>query len=193
MKDKLVIIDNDFITKEEANQFKEKVLGHPTALWKFETFTSYEQDRELDSNIKDSHQFVSAIGNVNPLRKPALDLFNKFVSKHNISYSEITRIKFNVVPRGSAENAGKWHMPHVDTDKPHKVFLYYLNDADGDTYFFNRYHELGDDAKDVNGLEVSQTVSPEGGKGVVFDGLIYHSSSSPIVSDYRVVLNIDFV
>ena len=193
MQDKLVIIDDDFITKDEAIEFRNKVINHPTALWKFELFTSHDSGEKADTNIKDSHQFVSAIGNVNPLRKPALDLFNKFANKHGIEYSEITRIKFNVVPRGLPENSGKWHMPHVDTDMPHKVFLYYLDDSDGETYFFNKYHKEGDDIQGIEGLEAYKTVTPALGRGVIFDGLIYHASSSPVNSDYRIILNIDFV
>ena len=193
MEDKLVIIDDSFITQEEAAAFRDKVVNHPTALWKLERFTSHGYESKSDSNIKDSHQFVSSIGNVNPLRKPAVDLFNAFAAKHGIEYKEITMIKFNVVPRGLPEDSSKWHMPHVDRPDPHKVFLYYLDDADGDTYFFSKYHNEGDDITDIEGLKSYKTVSPAMGKGVIFDGLIYHASSSPIKSDYRIILNLDFV
>jgi ectoine hydroxylase-related dioxygenase (phytanoyl-CoA dioxygenase family) len=81
------------------------------------------------------------------------------------------------------------HYPHVDADKDHLVFLYYVNDSDGDTIFFNEKY----DGSKIDNLTVMSRVSPESGKAVVFDGRTYHASSSPSIGDYRCVINIDFI
>tara|TARA_B100000427_G_scaffold173186_1_gene143947 strand:+ start:145 stop:705 length:561 start_codon:yes stop_codon:yes gene_type:complete len=77
------------------------------------------------------------------------------------------------------EKFGKHHNMHVDNDKPHDVVLYYINDADGDTFFF-------DDKGNVIHRE-----TPERGKMVIFDGSKFHSSSPPS-KNIRMTLNINY-
>lgn len=55
--------------------------------------------------------------------------------------------------------------------------LYYINDSDGDTHFF-------DDDKNV-----VQRVSPKKGRFVVFNSDHFHASQSPINSDKRIIIN----
>ena len=68
---------------------------------------------------------------------------------------------------------------HNDLDFNHWVFLYYINDSDGDTIFFND-----------EGSEIKR-ISPKKGRIVFFDGSIKHTGSSS--SHLRAVLNIDFI
>ena len=71
--------------------------------------------------------------------------------------------------------------PHVDIeDLPHWVCLYYVNDSDGDTIFYE------DDKK----TEIKR-VSPKKGRIAFFDGTIWHSGSKPSFSR-RGVINIIF-
>ena len=74
---------------------------------------------------------------------------------------------------------GKPHNAHVDQEVPHTVLLYYINDADGDTFFFD---------KDMN---VMHRETPERGKLVIFDGSIFHSSSAPS-TNIRMTLNLNY-
>ena len=69
---------------------------------------------------------------------------------------------------------------HTDMKTPHTVALYYVNDADGDTFFFDRNRE------------VINRVTPKKGRMVVFDGLTLHASSMPS-KDYRISLNLGYV
>ena len=77
-------------------------------------------------------------------------------------------------------------VPHVDLQydngEPvdHKVLLYYINDSDGPTYFFNESYELQD------------TVYPKPGRAIIFDGSNIHAASNPVRSPFRMVVNIDF-
>ena len=78
--------------------------------------------------------------------------------------------------------------PHTDLDLyngdvhiPHKVILFYLNDSDGDTYFYDKEHKIID------------SVTPKGNRAVLFDGSILHSSSKPIEFTRRIVLNINLI
>jgi len=68
---------------------------------------------------------------------------------------------------------------HVDLPFPHLVCLYYVNDSNGDTLFYN------DDKKIV------KRVSPKKGRIALFDGSLYHSSGQPNQNE-RIVINICF-
>jgi hypothetical protein len=65
---------------------------------------------------------------------------------------------------------------HVDQSFPHKVAIYYVNDCDGDTIL---YDSNGDKTK----------ISPKRGRMIVFNGDIFHSGCSPILSRNRIVVN----
>tara|TARA_R110002020_G_scaffold3778_1_gene16792 strand:+ start:3335 stop:3910 length:576 start_codon:yes stop_codon:yes gene_type:complete len=69
--------------------------------------------------------------------------------------------------------------PHVDSKNPHKVILFYLQNSDGETYFYN----------DSN--EVIDSVTPKENRAVLFDGSLLHSSSKPVNFARRIVLNIN--
>ena len=74
------------------------------------------------------------------------------------------------------------HDPHTDIPGTlHKVILFYLNDSDGDTYFYDKKHKIID------------TVTPKENRAVLFDGSILHSSSKPIKFARRIMLNINLV
>jgi hypothetical protein len=74
--------------------------------------------------------------------------------------------------------------PHIDlVDIKHKVFLYYVNDSDGDTIIY----------EDKNAEKIVSTISPKLGRILFFDGQHYHSSSPPKINNKRIVINIDLV
>jgi hypothetical protein len=67
---------------------------------------------------------------------------------------------------------------HVDSKNPHIVFLYYVNDSDGYTYIFGKEKDS----------KLTEKIMPQKGRLVIFDGSIYHSSSSPI-ENVRCIIN----
>lgn len=93
--------------------------------------------------------------------------------------------------------------PHVDFPVAHKVALIYLNNSDGDTILYNekfdiaftnkldsqQYFEQKLDGK----VTEMERVAPEENKMILFDGLHYHSSSSPVRAPRRFVINIDYL
>ena len=78
------------------------------------------------------------------------------------------------------------HTPHTDLNAsdiliPYKVILFYLNESDGDTYFYDKKHKIID------------SITHKENRAVLFDGSILHSSSKPIKFARRIVLNIDLM
>ena len=69
--------------------------------------------------------------------------------------------------------------PHTDSKVPHWVCLYYVNDSDGDTVFFD------DDNNEI------KRVSPKKGRIAFFDGSILHCGT-PSDTRSRAVINFNF-
>jgi hypothetical protein len=110
-----------------------------------------------------------------------------FDSMHEL-YGQVTlfRAKVNLTTPQPQAYEYMPQIPHTDmkyddgTLIDHQVLLYYINDADGPTYFFN---ETG---------EIEESVNPKKGRAIVFDGSILHAGSSPVDSPFRYALNINF-
>ena len=77
------------------------------------------------------------------------------------------------------------HQPvHSDifgyTEHEYKSLLYYVNDSDGDTMFFD------------NKLNVTTRVSPKKNRVIIFDSINLHAGSNPIENHMRAVINLIF-
>ena len=98
---------------------------------------------------------------------------------------ELLRAKVNVTMPDPRFEAYTSQVPHIDlkyddgNELPHVVFLYYINDSDGPTYFYNQE------------LEVVSSVAPIMGTCVMFDGGTLHAGSSPNSTPFRYALNIN--
>jgi hypothetical protein len=187
-----VIIDDDFFPVEMQEELKNAVLERSS--WKFLKRTNVEPNgtATLDSNAE-TFQFVcDEPGGQTENGEPVQilrTLVQKFFQKHNVNIDEVIRIKSNILTKSTSN---EYHSPHIDTDVPHMVFLYYVNDSDGDTYFFDRFY-IPDLKVNTQSLVVSQRVSPKQGRGILFNGHQYHASSSPVDSNLRCVINFCFI
>ena len=101
------------------------------------------------------------------------------IATHNadVPVTKVERIRVGLFTRKEVEHI---HNIHTDYEVPHIAMLYYVIDSDGPTYFY-----------DENG-NVIKTVMPKAGTAVIFDGLIPHSSSSPVTNSKRIVVNYNF-
>lgn len=70
------------------------------------------------------------------------------------------------------------YAPHTDIPEDHTVCIYYVNDADGDTVFFD------DD------LNIIKRVSPKKGRLILFNGKIMHGGGIP-KDGPRCIINFD--
>lgn len=114
--------------------------------------------------------------------------------KFNIPVEKLLRIRLGLNLRKTDKNVV--HGPHVDYQVPHKTLLYYVNDSDGDTIFYDKFFEINDMSKnsvDFSEMKIEKTVSPKQNRAIVFDGLQYHSSSSPSKYVKRIAININFI
>jgi len=94
---------------------------------------------------------------------------------------EIHRAKINIMTRWEKKYAEFHTSPHLDSDCcDHYVLLYYANDSDGETTFFDENFNIVD------------TVAPKKGRILLFNGKMPHASRAPCEHDLRIVLNMNF-
>ena len=83
--------------------------------------------------------------------------------------------------------------PHIDLDIPHTVYLYYVNDCDGDTVLYNYKSENGkEDIPYFEDVKIKKRITPKQCRVVVFDGMTWHSSTQP-TKGTRTIINFDMV
>ncbi len=68
----------------------------------------------------------------------------------------------------------------IPNEKGCKSLLYYVNDSDGDTIFFD------------DKLNVTTRISPKRNRAIIFDSHILHTGSNPIKNQMRAVINLIF-
>lgn len=83
--------------------------------------------------------------------------------KTNLKDVHFARIFLTTPYKTSLEYAA----PHVDMGIPHWVVLYYVNDSDGDTVFFDKHNNI------------VERVTPKKGRVVFFNGNILHGGGIP--------------
>jgi hypothetical protein len=115
-----------------------------------------------------------------PILTPFLESIYSVVGGYSL-----LRAKVNVTMPDPRFDPYTSQVPHTDlkydngTDLPHIVFLYYINDSDGPTYFYDE------------SLNMIDYVNPAMGTCIMFDGGILHAGSNPNITPFRYVLNIN--
>jgi hypothetical protein len=127
----------------------------------------------------------------------AIDIVKPLTDKIHETFPfpvEIIRIR-----AGLFTNCGfQWgvHTPHVDMFFPHYTALYYVDDTDGDTFLYKEKSPVVDFEvipEYPSMFNVSTTFAPKMGSALIFNGLIYHSSSPPQLNSHRIAINVNIV
>lgn len=131
-----------------------------------------------DKNIRDSSQFVHLMVDNNEKQSVLADMVQPILwfleQRTGIIPRSIERIKSNLqVPTKAEEH--HYNPPHIDLAEHDGVsLLYYVNDSDGDTVFFNKTVDEG-----FHDMEIVRTVTPKKGRAVLFPSNQFHASSCP--------------
>ena len=159
---------NDLVIREEE----------PKINWYFNSSISGIDD---NNNSNNQYGFSHTLFLDNP-NSIFFEHFSPIISimsnQYNIQIITIKRMRLGMQTKVGNESIINY--PHIDYFNEHEVFLLYLNDANGDTVFYDN------DKKEIN------RVSPRPNRAVLFDGLIPHSSSTPTNNSRRIALNINF-
>ena len=141
----------------------------------------YTNDIVSDNINKKFSGFVSPILQRDYPQMPKMDIFLcvlfEALARTEVKFNNIDRIRAGMFTK---EHSNIIHNSHIDSEIPHTAMLYYVIDSDGPTYFYD------------NNNNIIKQVEPKQGTAVIFDGLTLHSSSSPVTSDRRIVINYNF-
>ena len=186
------VVDN-VTTPANAAYLENLMLDHP---WYYLKSTAYNFEQEKKPY---DPSWVSIIYNEGEVQSPLMNLAHSILIKvlyeQNLSLSKLIRIRAGLTTRTPHAIT---HAPHVDWDNKHMTGLYYVNSSDGDTIF---YKETRDESLNVSSYDwskkcnfnIDKTVTPRADRFVIFDGATYHSSTTPVDSDHRIVINYNWL
>lgn len=188
------IIEN-FLPQWYFETLKDNILNNEDVKWIFVSKNIAGEDSgyvtelpKAKSNIGFSHVFFTYIPPLTEVKTDMYPMFEPLLAKieedYDLKINMLHRIRAVITPQAKEEGI---HLPHTDEATPHYTFLYYLNDCDGDTIFFNEYNPT-----ENKNLTVEKRITPKANTGILFDGLHLHSSSVPVETEYRATLNINF-
>jgi len=184
MMKKILVIDN-IVNEVEQSYIKKYMFDH--CKW------SFIQDVSLENNL---HQ-----------RRPGFKVMFDRDKINDIIYNIVlnTRKKLKLKPLYDREKLlearsflqlplNKDYIgegvdtPHLDRTEPHLVFLYYVNDSDGDTVIYNYKSKSSTDIPYFEDIKELKRITPKQGRVVIFDGLYWHTAEQP-TKDIRCIIN----
>ena len=196
-------IFENFIEKPLADKLEENILSIP---WYFQSKTadystlgkgdgSFQRDLP---HMKETLFFVNLVGceehgTTAQDARHFVPIIQRLEQETGRSFMDrIIRIKADLYVQCADYPPDHYHQPHIDMwneveQRPDdgEIFLYYVDDSDGDTFFF----------KEPFGAKEYTTTyrsNPIKGKGVLFDNHTVHSSSPPVNHVRRMTVNFVF-
>lgn len=180
----MYIIDNVL----DENQYKQlnDAIMDVSFPWYYNP-SSYHPDSplELSGRIVDYPQLVHRVFDYDEIRSPVFNNILPIVRR--IEHTKLLRIKINLNFQDLEMTDDSYSVPHIDHHEKHSVTaVYYLNDADGDTFLFNEPF-----GTPFEQLTIKERISPKKNSLVVFSSETMHSGSTPKKCKRRVVININ--
>jgi hypothetical protein len=188
------ILDN-LITKKESEKIKNILLYNESFPWYFTPDISLK-DNKYQTRPGFFHLFCTH-GKTNSndfeLVKSISDKVNKKIKKNLSPYQVRSFLQLPLNEKLLYQNnKHKEDTPHIDLKVPHTVFLYYVNDADGDTVIYDYVSKGIKDIPNYEDIKIIKKITPKQGRVVVFDGMTWHSSTQPTEGP-RCIVNFDMV
>jgi hypothetical protein len=187
-KDKIIVV-KDFLSKEY--QLHLQKLIETTELPLYFNFTTmqhpYVDTGYPTTNVIESPQFTHVFVRE---RKVSSDWWRKveviqsFLCEKDsgILPTQLERCKLNFNPNMANATPNQHYTIHTDKKNVEGITgIYYVNDSDGDTLFFNEA-----------GTEVIKRLSPKQGTMVYFNNKIPHAGQPPKINNYRAVINFNW-
>ena len=176
-------MDKSFITRyklpsDMVDKIEEQSYKVP---WYFFHDCALDDETIKKEGLEKNPYFSHALSHVsNEWKSDHYHLFPMDFLSHYCHMRDRTMLRSHITFHfPNKDKFGKYHNLHIDNESPHDVILYYINSADGDTFFFD------------NDGKVIHRETPEKGKAIIFDGSIFHSSSSPS-KNIRMTMNINY-
>lgn len=175
-----------------AKWIETRLIDH--GMWVYNKHTSDVNEMDIDQNdknIKETHQFTNTFFTQD--QGPAHNLFGEIAQpllwmlekETGLAITQIIRIKANLLTQAPNVTEYNYHIPHIDFGGDGCIsMVYYVNDSDGDTRIFDKYCNDG-----VDDLKMIHSNTPKQGNALLFQSNRFHSSSNPINTEARCIIN----
>lgn len=193
----IIVIDNALPTLFYQH-LKSKVFSSQVH-WIFTEGTSDSNDQTLVNDPCSwslAHLAINDTRYLSPLSETCANTLVLILDNIEQEVSVLHRARLGLLP-----NFGKSviHGAHVDQNFEHYTALLYFNNNDGNTLFYDHTYDGYSNKTTVEyyqdhkqDFKVIKEVEPKENRCVIFNGLIYHSSSSPTKDKRRITLNFNF-
>ena len=182
------IIDN-FLSKTYYNSISEQLTG-PSCEWWYNNNISNTPSSTDFNEYGFSHTFWhEKTGQTNaPL--------THFIQPLLFQILDVTDCDFLFRARADMVTWSKEdfiHPAHIDFPIPNTASVFYINETDGDTIFYNVEPKDVPKDKDYKDLKEYDRVSPSPNRLVLFDGDFLHTGCSPIKHKNRILINSNYI
>ena len=189
---RVVSVINEFISKGYQDRMEDIISKSELPLY-FNEYSSYPlvgfestvmQTNKTKENIQFTHQFVREGAVVSSFFNCVEPLLYHFLAKDEaIRTMNLQKIKLNLNPIAKHFAEDEYFTPHIDNNNFNEgiTAIYYINDSDGDTLFFD---------SDMN---IVERITPQKGTLVYFNNQIFHAGQPPQNNPYRAVINFNWI
>jgi ectoine hydroxylase-related dioxygenase (phytanoyl-CoA dioxygenase family) len=178
------VIDN-IISETYQNELEDTLFSES-----FNKITSPKIRYYSNGNIGHEHWFIKKSQYLN-MHQLIIPLFEEISKKSGI-LGKISDARTFLQEKSTNQNIHD--IIHVDMVIPHFVFLYYVNNSDGETILFDKRHTYGNSQFLVHGQKPNplEKITPQKGRVLIFDGLTYHAAGIPKENN-RCVINFNII
>jgi hypothetical protein len=176
------MIYNEFVSKKNA-KFIKSIIFNKNFTWKFK-----DKNQQYSADNCGVFQFVHSLydykkgvisDNYDKIMPIISEAFEKNTGK---KIKRFIRTKVNLLTKMNCSDLELLMMEHQDLlneeSKNNKFsIVYYVENSDGDTVIFDKYHNIIEQA------------SPIAGNAIVFDSMLVHRATPPKNNSKRVVVN----
>jgi hypothetical protein len=183
----------EFMPKEYQDLLEAVMLTDGSIPYSYNSSTTYDHSKYKDKNTKDAPQFIHAFMNNGLICSQKWDIVSPlpyYLMAKIGTTLKLVRLKANITMPLSVFKENEYYPPHKDYSEPNGITaIYYVNDADGDTIFFEEPEEI---VTQGSFKEIFRC-TPKKGSLVYFDNNILHCGEPPKTSKARVLFNINFL
>lgn len=85
------------------------------------------------------------------------------------------------------------HQVHIDYPTPNITTIYYVNETDGNTIFYEERTNDTEKRYDIKNLTIKDEIEPKPNRLVIFDGFQLHTGCSPKNYSNRILINSNYL
>ena len=181
------IIDN-FLSKTYFKNISELVNG-PNFEWIYNDNISEPLSSTQFNEYVFSHLFLVARDE----NDPSSNRFSPFIEPLLFQILDVTNCDVILIARADMVTWSKEdfiHPAHTDFLFPNTAAVFYVNESDGDTIFYNVKRT---DVAHYKDLKEYDRVSPKANRLVIFDGNLLHTGCSPTKHKRRILINSNYI